>query len=169
MKCTAGRSFVFRDISDLLIYNNINWSPLFAWVCTSLCMWTECTFVASPGAMGSFESHSVSLSISLSHEQMPHNAIASQEASATLLPPLAAIRLQETWNFPIFIYKNKKVFNDKWQYRRKEAENRKQEIWGWEYFPIWFCSERKLFLQYFHGLVCADVNFERIFIFYVTF
>lgn len=51
--------------------------------------------------MSSFlESHSVCApsysKIAASHEQMPHNAIASQAASTTLLTPLTAVRLKET-------------------------------------------------------------------------
>lgn len=38
---------------------------------------------------------------------MPHNAIASQAASGTLLTPLVAVRQKDTWNFPNFIREKK--------------------------------------------------------------
>lgn len=49
------------------------------------------------------------LKIATSHEQLLHNAIASQAAFTTLLTPLAAVNLKETINSPNSIDKNTSV------------------------------------------------------------
>lgn len=68
----------------------------------------------------------LSLSPAPAHEQMPHNAIASQAASTALRTPLAPVRLKETENFPNFMDKKYKCWvtiNDRGE--RVHAGNRK--------------------------------------------
>lgn len=105
--------FVFRYISELLIYPNINRCPkLLPWHCASMCIWAFVVWFYLEQWTDFLESNSAcALSCSKSapsHVHMPHNAIASQAASATLLTPLAAVRLN-TWKFQNVIDKNTSV------------------------------------------------------------